>query len=127
MFKRKITANQAKDAGMALTLIFLFIGLINKQFWPFKIAFVVLIINMAWSKFYYPFAVLWYGLADILGKVVSKVILTVVFFIIVTPVALLRKLLNKDSLQLKSFKKNTDSVMKTRDHVFIKADIEQPF
>ena len=72
-------------------------------------------------------AVVWLGLSHIIGTIVSKILLTVVFFVIVVPVATARRLMSKDTLQLRKFKKGTESVMKMRDHVFASVDIEKPY
>jgi len=77
--------------------------------------------------FYYPFAILWFGLSNLLGTIVSKILLSIVFFIIVLPVALLRRMLGKDSLLLKKFKKSSESVMKTRNQTYVATDLEKPF
>ncbi len=44
---------------------------------------------------------IWMGLAMILGWVVSRVILTILFFLILTPTALLLKILGKDFMDRK--------------------------
>ena len=45
----------------------------------------------------------------------------------VIPLGLIRRLMGKDSLQLSEFKKDTVSVMKTRNFVFTSKNIEPPF
>lgn len=44
---------------------------------------------------------LWMGLAVILGAVVSRIILTVVFYLVITPIGLIRRLTGWDGLKLK--------------------------
>ncbi|GAB4365353.1 MAG: hypothetical protein Kow0042_04560 [Calditrichia bacterium] len=125
--KTKISAGQARDTGMAFVLILLFLGLILHNYLFIKIAIAAQVMNMVFPKFYWPLAVFWLSFSQILGTVVSKIILTLVFFLIVTPVGLVRRLLGKDSLQLKKFKKGRESVMKVRNHTFSREDIEKPF
>ena len=126
-FPTSITKKQAKDAGMAVTLILLIIGFFTGNDIFYKIAIPVLIIDMIVPMFYYPFAIIWFGLSTLLGTVVSKILLSVVFFVLVLPIGLLRRLLGKDSLKLKDFKKTKKSVMKTRNQFFSPADLEKPF
>jgi len=76
---------------------------------------------------YRPLAVLWLGLSDLLGAIVSKVLLSIVFFGIVTPIGIVRRLLGKDSLKLRAFKAGSDSVMLERNHTFVAADLERPY
>jgi len=108
-------------------LILLLIGYFTEQSFYFKIAIPVLIVNMIVPNLYYPVAVFWFGFSTLLGSVISKVVLTLLYFLFVMPVALLRRIAGKDTLQLKQFKKSTCSVMVTRDIVFQAKDIEHPY
>ena len=126
-FSTIITKDQAKDSGMAIVLILLLIGLITKDNIYFKLGAGVLLMDMIFPMFYYPFAILWLGISGIMGSIVSKVLLLVIYFVIVLPVALWRRLLGKDSLLLKGFKKSDESVMRSRNHVYEAADLERPF
>jgi len=126
-FSTSITKDQAKDSGMAIMLILMIIGLYTKNDLFYKIAFPVLLLNMIYPMFFYPFAIFWFGFANMLGTIMSKILLSVVFFVIVMPVALLRRLLGKDTLLLKEFKKSNESVMKTRNQTYVAADLEKPF
>ena len=82
---------------------------------------------MTFPQLYRPVAVLWLGLSHLLGTVVSKILLTLVFFGVVTPIGLARKLLGIDSLKLKDFKSGENSVMIIRNHIFTGKDIEKPY
>lgn len=126
-FSTSITKDQAKDSGMAIVLILMLIGFFTKDDLFYRIAIPVLLMNMIFPMFYYPFAILWFGLSNLLGTIVSKILLSVVFFIIVLPIALLRQLLGKDTLLLKKFKKSSESVMKTRNQTYVATDLEKPF
>jgi hypothetical protein len=50
-----------------------------------------------------------------------------VFFVVVLPVGLVRRMLKKDSLQLREFGRGKGSVMQVRDHVYAPADIDKPY
>ena len=126
-FPKKISKKQATDSGMAVVLILLLIGLFSQNILYLKLAIPFLLINMIFPMFFYPFAIVWLGFSHLLGTVVSKIILTVVFIVLVLPVGLFRRLLGKDSLQLAKFKKGDGSVMLTRNKVFELKDIEKPF
>jgi hypothetical protein len=126
-FPGEITKDQAKDTGMAMVLICLLLAhfLGNSLF--IKIAVAVLVINMIVPTFYkYP-AFLWLGLSHLVGSVVSRILLTLIFFIVVTPVSLIRRILGFDSLKLRKFKKGRESVMIKRDILFGGKDMERPF
>ncbi len=85
------------------------------------------VINMTWPRFYHYPAVVWFGLSHILGAVMSRVLLTLVFVLVVTPLAVVRRAMGKDSLKLRQFKAGAGSVMVERDHTFVAADISKPY
>ncbi|MFC1565485.1 SxtJ family membrane protein [Candidatus Neomarinimicrobiota bacterium] len=126
-FQKIISKNQASDTGLALVLVLLIIGLFTQNNLYYKIAIPVLIINMIFPMFYYPFAVIWLGFSQLLGTIVSKIILTIIYFVILLPIGIFRRLLGKDSLQLSEFKKGTGTVMKSRDYNYSSNDIEKPY
>lgn len=126
-FSTNISEKQSSDTGMAIVLILLIIALLTKNDAFIVISAVTLIINMIYPNFYYPFAIIWLGFSHLLGTVVSKIILTIVFIILVIPVSIFRRILGKDSLYLKDFKKSSTSVMKIREHKFSASDIEKPY
>lgn len=127
IFPKSISKKEATDTGMAMTLICLLLGLYTGNAIFFKIAIAALVINMAFPMFYYPFAVVWLGLTNLLGMVVSKVLLSIVYILILLPIGIIRRSMGKDSLSLKGFKKDTKSVMVVRDYEFTAKDIINPF
>lgn len=126
-FSSQISKKQASDSGMALVLIFLIISLVTKNDLYLKITIAIQVVNMIYPMFFYPFAILWLGLSRILGVVGSTIILTIVFYLLVTPIGLLRKLLRKHSLKLAEFRKSNKSVMIVRNYWFKAADLEKPY
>jgi len=126
-FSTSITNKQSSDTGMAMILILLIIAVLTENDIYILISIPALIMNMTFPTFYYPIAIIWFGLSQLIGTIVSKIILTLVFVLMVVPVGIIRKLLKKDSLHLKEFKKATTSVMKIRDYTFTAVDIEKPY
>ena len=126
-FKRAITKEQSKDTGMAMVLLLLLASGAFKREILVTVAMIALIVDMTVPRLYRPVAVLWLGLSHLLGTVVSKILLTLVFFAVVTPIGLARKLLGIDSLKLKDFKSSETSVMIVRNHIFTGKDIEKPY
>jgi uncharacterized membrane protein YgdD (TMEM256/DUF423 family) len=126
-FNRNITKDQSKDTGMAMVLLLLLASSAFKREILVTIAIVVLVINMTFPQLYRPVATVWLAGSHLMGTVVSKVLLTIVFFGVVTPIGLTRKLLGIDSMNLKKFKSGQDSVMIVRNHTFTGQDIEKPY
>ena len=69
---------------------------------------------------------LWMKLSHVLGAVMSRVLLSAIFFLFLFPLALLARLFSKkDSLQLN---KRTDaSYYTTRNHQYVAGDLENPW
>lgn len=126
-FHIEVNKEKARDTGMAMVLILLLLELFIQNGIYYKIAIPVLIINMTVPQLYYPLAYLWFGFAHIIGTIVSKIILFVVFLVIVLPMAILRRIMGKDSLLLKKWKKSNESVLKVRNHLYVPSDIDKPY
>ncbi|MBC8180880.1 hypothetical protein H8E88_07130 [candidate division KSB1 bacterium] len=127
IFNTKISKEQAKDTGMAMVLILLILGFLLKNTLFFKLAIPVLVLDMIFPMIYKPVAIIWLGFSHLLGTVVSKILLSIVFFLIVTTIGGIRRLFGIDSLKLKEFKKGTESVMKTRNITFTREQIENVY
>ena len=125
--KQPISKDQSKDTGMAMVLLLLLASAAFKRQAFITVAMIALVVDMTVPRLYRPVAVLWLGLSHLLGTVVSKILLTLVFFGVVTPIGLARKLLGIDSLKLKDFKSGENSVMVIRNHIFTGKDIEKPY
>lgn len=126
ILKVEIDSNRARDTGMALVLILLLLELYLGGRVFLKIAFPVLVINMIVPHLFYPLAYLWFGLAHFMGTIVSK-FLFLVYMLVVLPVGLFRRATGKDALLMKRWKQDSESVFKTRDHLFTASDIEKPY
>ena len=123
----KVSKDQAKDTGMAMILISLLWGFFNHN-WKFIIfSIVLLVINMTYSKVFRPLAIVWFGLSHLMGTFMSKLLLTIVFFSIVTPVGIIRRIAGADPMQLRKWKKNNDSVFTVRNYTFQPKDMENPY
>ena len=70
---------------------------------------------------------LWYKLAAVLGKVNGFILLTILFYFILTPIAWLSKVFKKDDLQLKKKSDPNASYFVERNHTFSKEDLEKPW
>ena len=112
---------------MAMVLLLLLATLEWGRSEPLIAAVVVQVVNMIVPQVFRPVAVVWFGLAHILGSVTSRVLMLVVYAVVVTPIGLIRRLIGKDSLRLRAFKAGDESVMIVRHHRFTAADLEKPY
>jgi predicted permease len=126
-FPSTVSKEQCTGTGMAVVLIILIFGSYLEDVLLFKIAIPVLFITMAIPMLFYPLAIIWFGISNILGVIMPKVILAIIFLIVVIPVAFFRKVIGKDSLLLRLWKSSSESVFKDREHIFVPADLEKPY
>ena len=115
------------DSGLALLLLTLFLGQWYNQHYIVLAGIAVVLMLLIAPVLIFPFTFLWLNLSDILGKIMSKIILAAVFFFFVWPVARFRKAMGKDALSLKKFKKDTNSVFSDRNHVYSGKDLTTPY
>ena len=124
---REITIDQARDTGQAMALLCLIILVFFRQASFAGIALIVLLINMLRPQVYKPLAKWWFALSNLLSRIVPRILLGVLFYVMVTPVGLIRRVLGKDPLQLKKWKKGRESVLRERNHTLSAKDIINPF
>ena len=124
---KNMTKEMCKDSGLALVLICMICFLVWKHQFLIMLAIAFLLVAMTYPPIFKPFAKLWFGLSTALGTVVSKIILTIVFFAVVLPVGLIRRALGKDAMKIKVWKKDKTSVFSRREHRFSAKDLEHPY
>ena len=122
-----ITRDQSRDTGLAIVLVLLLVMLRWQRSELLVPALLLQFVSMVAPQILRPVAIVWFGFAHLLGAVVSRVLLAVVFALVVTPIGLLRRVLGKDSLRLRAFKAGDESVMVVRNQTFTASDLERPF
>ena len=109
---------------IVIAAFLLILAKINKS-WNFVYASaILLILGFAWKWFRENLHWLWMKLAEAMGFVSGKILLSVVFIIIVIPLSFIAKLRGKLSMKLKP---GGDSYFTIRNHTFIKKDLENPW
>jgi hypothetical protein len=121
------TTQQCQDTGMAMVLLLLIVALRVDRGGVVLAALAVQVIAMTVPRWFAPLAIVWLALSHAIGKVVSTILLAVVYAIVVTPVSLVRRLTGKDPLRLKAFRNGTGSAMIVRRHTFGPRDLERPY
>jgi len=101
----KIGSN--RSFGIVFFVVFLIIAtfpLMNGDelmLWSLTISVVFLFLGLINSKILNPLNKLWFKFGIFLGKIISPLVMGIIFFLVVTPIGLLMRLLNKDLLKLK--------------------------
>ena len=106
----KIGSN--KSFGVVFFVVFLIIGTYpllsdnEVRLWSLIISIFFLILGLLNSKLLTPLNKIWFKFGISLGKIVSPLVMGLIFFFVVTPIGILMRILKKDLLNLK-FNKNT--------------------
>ena len=101
----KISSN--RSFGIVFFIVFLLIALYpltyNEEIrvWSVIISLIFLVLGLLNSKILTPLNKLWFKFGILLGKVVSPLIMGIIFFFVVTPIGFIMRLLGKDVLNLK--------------------------
>jgi len=127
MSKRPISPVECRDTALALTFLILLVWLFSGRKILIYAAMAFLLYAMILPKTLAVPARIWFGLSHVLGQVMSKVLLGIIFILVVMPVALFRRLIGKDSLSLRAWRKSDASAFVVRDHTYGKEDLTNQF
>ena len=109
----EIKLGSNRSFGIVFFIVFVLIAiypLINQgevRIWSLIISFLFLILGLLNSKILTPLNKLWFRFGLFLGKIISPIIMGVIFFLVVTPIGLLMRLFGKDVINLKLNKKKS--------------------
>jgi len=101
----KIGSN--RSFGIVFFIVFLLISIYpltnneNIRVWSLVISLIFLVLGILNSNILTPLNKLWFKFGILLGKIISPIIMGIIFFLIVTPIGLIMRLLGKDVLNLK--------------------------
>ena len=107
----KISSN--RSFGVVFFIVFLLIALYpllkdnDLRIWSLVISFIFLILGLINSKILTPLNRLWFKFGLLLGRFISPLIMGIIFFVVVTPIGIIMRLLKKDLLNLKYNRKET--------------------
>ena len=101
----KISSN--RSFGIVFFIVFLLIALYPLTYseeikvWSATISLIFLVLGLFNSKILTPLNKLWFKFGIFLGKIISPIIMGIIFFLVVTPIGLLMRLFGKDVLNLR--------------------------
>ena len=107
----KISSN--RNFGIVFFVFFLIISIYPIFFgqeirlWSLILSLIFLILGLTKSRILTPLNLLWFKFGILLGRIVSPIVMGLVFFFVVTPIGLIMRGLKKDLLKLKKRKSNT--------------------
>ncbi len=109
-----------KSFGILFFIVFLLIAIWpvidsgSIRIWSVAISLIFLILGILNSTILTPLKKGWIKLGEILGKVIAPIVMGFVYFIIITPIGLLMRLLGKDLLNIKYNKNKSYWIKRTK-------------
>jgi hypothetical protein len=95
-----------RSFGFVFAGVFALIGcwpvvrLLPPRWWMLGIAVAFALVALVWPQILHPFSRAWLALGRLLHRVVSPLLMGVIFFVVVTPIAWVMRLRGKDVLSL---------------------------
>ena len=102
-----IKIGSEKNFGIVFCLVFGVIAVCplfsggSIRFWSLAVGGVFLLVAFFKPILLRPLNKLWFRLGEVLGKIITPIIMSGLFLIIVTPIAMIMRVLGKDILKLK--------------------------
>ena len=96
-----------RSFGIVFFVVFLLVSLYplingdNVRFWSLAISGIFLILGILNSNLLTPLNKIWFKFGILLGRIISPIVMGIIFFLVVTPIAFIMRLLGKDLLNLK--------------------------
>ena len=96
-----------KNFGITFFLVFLVVALYplinneNLRILSLIISLIFLILGLINSKILTPLNKLWFKFGILLGKIISPIVMGIIFFAVVTPIGFFMRIIGKDLLNLK--------------------------
>ena len=122
---KKVLINKKKESNRGFGILFFIVFIIisiwplfkagDLRIWSLLIAFIFLILGLLDSKFLNPLRRIWIKFGELLGKIISPIVLSIIFFLLVTPIGILMKILRKDLLNLRFTKDKTYWTKRSKD------------
>ena len=104
----KIGSN--RSFGIVFFVVFILIGFYpllkegNLNIISILLGLIFLILGLLNSRFLTPLNKIWFKFGLLLGQIISPIVMGIIFFLIVTPIAFIMRVLGKDVLRLKKKK-----------------------
>ena len=105
--KSKIKVSSNKSFGLVFFVVFLIIGLWpllhedQFQIWSLFFSLFFLVLGLMNSKLLTPLNLLWTKFGILLGNVFAPIVMSFIFFLVVTPIGLLMRIMGRDLLRTK--------------------------
>ena len=119
MLMENINKNTNRSFGIVFFVFFLIIALYpliydnDIRYWSLILSLIFLMLGLINSRILTPLNKFWFKFGSTLGKIISPIVMGLIFFTVVTPIAIIMKIFNKDLLNLKFNNDKTYWIKKT--------------
>ena len=102
-----IKVGSNRSFGIVFFVFFLLVSLYplineeNVRFWSLAVSGIFLILGILNSNLLSPLNKIWFKFGIFLGRIISPIIMGIIFFLVVTPIGFIMRILGKDLLNLK--------------------------
>jgi len=121
-----------KSFGYFFTFLFAIVGVyfyisanVSWAFIFITVAFIFMLLTLIKSDALLPLNKLWMHFGQLIGSIVSPIVLGFIFFVLLTPIAILMRLFGRDELRLKFKQKQSHWI--PRDELVKSESFEQQF
>ena len=96
-----------RSFGIVFFIVFFIIAIFplkndgDIRIWSLVVSIIFLLLGLSNSKILTPLNRLWFKFGILLGRIMSPLIMGLIFFLVVTPIGLIMRMLRKDLLNLK--------------------------
>tara|TARA_B110000008_G_scaffold135411_1_gene137471 strand:+ start:1373 stop:1759 length:387 start_codon:yes stop_codon:yes gene_type:complete len=117
--KQDIQISSNRSFGIVFFIFFFIISVYpiikdqNLIIWSFVLSIIFLILGLLNSSILSPLNKVWFKFGIFLGKIISPLVMGIIFFLVVTPIGIFMRLLGKDLLNLKLKKNDSYWIEKT--------------
>ena len=108
-----IKVGSNRSFGIVFFVVFFIIGIYpilndgDIRLWSIFISLIFLLLGIKNSRSLTPLNIIWFKFGMFLGKIVSPLIIGLIFFLVVTPTGIIMKILGKDLLKLRKNNKKS--------------------
>ena len=105
--KNDLEISSNRSFGIVFFIVFFLIAIYplfndgNLRVWTLIISIIFLILGLVNSKILLPLNKLWFKFGILLGLVISPLVMGIIFFLVITPISLILRVIGKDVLNLK--------------------------
>ena len=113
MKKNSVKISSNRSFGFLFFVVFLAVSLWplksqgDLRLWAFILSLIFLVLGILNSKFLNPLNNIWLKFGELLGRIISPIVMAFVYFLTITPLAFTLRLFGKDLLNIKFNSKNT--------------------